>query len=392
MSYSRFDFANRIDLGNRFDLSRALDPFRRSRAWTILAACAGVGALFGLLYALTLALPLYTSAATVVVRGGTGELSAGAAASMGRGRAAAGGGDMVALLDGFLVQDYLRSADAMREIDQSIGLFELFPGGSADPFHPLPADPTPEEKLKFYRTVVKVRYSLTRQTVEIEGSAPRSDHAARISQATVGISEAFINRYNERVRRDVLSSAEADVGRAEERLLAAQSTMRSLRNATGRLDPMEEGNRIGAVIQQLEIQRASAAAERDALAALGAPSGSPKMAEVSARIASLERFIAIERSRLVGSTGAISGNLSSFENATGDVELAQEEVREARTSLAMARSNFARQQRYLLTIATPSVPTQRSWPDTWLAMLAGLGAGLVAGMLWLLFTRAFGVD
>lgn len=391
MNFSRFDFANGINLGNRFDFSQVVDPFRRSRAWTILATCALTGAVGGLLYALALALPLYSSTATVVVRGGTGEMSVAAATSMARGSAARGG-DMVALLDGFLVQDYLHSADAMREVDERLGLFAFFPRGSADPLHPLPANPTPEQKLEFYRSILKVRYSLTRQTVEIVGSAPRADQAARITQTALVVSEAFINRYNERVRRDVLSSSEREVDRAEREFQEAQSTLRSLRNASGRLDPVEEGSRIGATIQQLEIQRVSAAAERDALVALGAPSRSPRLVEINARVAALERFIASEKAKLVGSTHAISGNLSSFESAAGDVEMSQEMLREARSALALAGSNLARQQRYLLTLATPSVPTQRSWPDTWLAMLAGLGAGLVAGMLWLLFTRAFGVD
>lgn len=382
--------SSRLDFVNRFDLSKVIDPFRRSRAWTLLALTTAAGALIGLIYALFLALPLYSSTATVVVRGGTGEISPNAAASMARRTAATG--DMVALLDGFLIQDYLQSPDAMTAIDRKIGLFALFPGGSADPLHPLPANPTPEEKLKFYRSVVKVRYSLTRQNVEIEGRARRADHAARITQATVELSEAFINRYNQRVRGDLLNFAEKEVQDAELRVTASQAEIRTLRNTTGRLDPAAEATRIGAVIQQLEIQRASAAAERAALQALAAPSGSPKVAELNARISTLDGFIEAQRDNLVGSASAISGNISAFENANSNLAMAQENLKEARSQLADARINVARQQRYLLTISSPTTPTQKAWPHMWMALLAGAAVGLIAGMIWLLFTRAFGVD
>jgi len=393
MNSSRFDFVNRMDPAGRFHPTKIIAHFGRSRATSILIACTAIGAVVGLLYALVLALTLYSSSATVVVRGGTGELSASAAASLGRRSSIVGtGGDMVALLDGFLIQEYLRSPDAMREVDKRVDLFAMFPGGSADPFHPLPADASPEDRLKFYGSIVTVRYSLTRQTVEIEGRARRPDQAARITQALVEVSEAFINRYNARVRRDVLSSAEAEVTAAEDRQRTAQAAIRSLRNTTGHLDPARESERIGAVIQQLEVQRASAAAEQQALMALGAPAGSPRRAEAEARIAALDRFIATERSSLAGSASAISSNLSAFENASSDVTAAQEDVTEARSALSNARANFVRQQRYLLTIASPSVPTKTVWPHTWLAILAGAAIGLAASMIWLLFTRAFGVD
>jgi capsular polysaccharide transport system permease protein len=382
--------SSRLDFVNRLDMSKVIDPFRRSRAWTLLALTTAAGLLVGLLYALLLALPLYASTATVVVRGGSGEISPGAATSMARRTAATG--DMIALLDGFLIQDYLQSPDAMKAIDAKIGLFALFPGGSADPLHPLPGNPTPEEKLRFYRSVVKVRYSLTRQNVEIEGSARRPDQAARITQATLELSEAFINHYNERVRGDVLNFAESEVRKAEQRVSESQAEIRNLRNTTGRLDPSAEATRIGAVIQQLEIQSAAATAERASLQALGAPAGSPKMAELNARIGTLNRFIEAQRDLLVGSASAISGNISAFENADSNLAMAQENLKETRSQLADARINAARQQRYLLTISSPTTPTQKAWPHTWMALLAGAAVGLIAGMIWLLFTRAFGVD
>jgi capsular polysaccharide transport system permease protein len=376
-----------------FDWERLTGPFRRSKAWTILAISTAVGALAGLIYAVVLALPLYSSVATVVVRGGTGELSAGGAVAMTRrATAAAAGADAIALLDGFLVQEYLSSPDAMREVDSRVQLFDMFPDGSWDPAHPLPANPSPEARLAFYRSVVKVHYSLTRQTVEIEGRAKRPDQAIRIAQATIHIAEDFINRYNARVRRDLLATSASTVREAEEGVASAQDAIRALRNSTGRLDPEAEANRIGAVIQQLEIQRAGAVAERDALRSLGAPTGNPKVIDLDSRIATLERFIENERTKLVGSAAAISGNISSFENANADLRMAQETLTEARSQMLAAQTNLTRQQRYLLTISSPTAPSQHSWPRLFLSLLAGAAAGFIAAMLWLLFTRAFAVD
>ena len=382
--------SSKLDFINRLDTAKLAGPFRRSRAWTLMAITTAVGALAALIYVLIVALPLYMSTATVVVRGGTGEMSPGAATSMVRRTAAAG--DMVALLDGFLVQDYLRSPDAMKALDQKVGLFAMFPNGSIDPLHPLPTNPTPEQKLKFYQSVLKVRYSLTRQNVEIEGFARRPDQAARITLGALQLSEDFINRYNQRVRRDLLSFSEQEVTKAEERVSAAQAVMRTLRNNAGRLDPAAEAMRINAMIQQLEVQRAGALAERASLLALGSPAGSPKLAELNAKIAAFDGFIATEKESLTGSTEAISSDISAFENAQGALTTAQEILKEARTQSAEARLNSVRQQRYLLTVASPTTPSQKAWPHGLMIMLAGAAIGLIAGMIWLLFTRAFGVD
>lgn len=368
------------------------DRFRAGKAWPVLGGAILTGALIGLLYALILALPLYTSAATVVVRGGTGEADGGIASVRSlRGGGGSLGGSM-ALLDGFLVQEYLRSPDALDELDEQVNLFGMFPGGSLDPLHPLPANPSEEEKLRFFRSVVQVRYSLTRQIVEIEGAARRPKDAERIAAATISIAEGFINRYNERVRNDLVSTAEVDVRQAENQVIEVQVRQTALRTATGQLDPQAEASRIGAVIQQLEVQRAGVQAELEALQALDAPEGSPRMAELRARAGALGRFIERERARLVGSANAVSTSIGSFESATADLEMAREGLEQAREALSAARADSARQQRYLLTIASPTEPTERTWPKYLLCALFGAMAGFAAGAIGLLFTRAFSVS
>lgn len=371
-----------------FAFSSVFQRSRDGRSWRLLAAAAVVGALLGLVYAWTLALPLYSSEATVVVRGGEAEASGGGGAAnlLRRG----GASDALGLLDGMLVQDYLRSPDAMRALDQRVGLFAAFPGGSMDPAHPLPPNPSNEAKLAFYRSVVDVRYSLTRQVVEVTASARTAEQAERVAAGVVAIAEEFINRYNTRMREDFVSVAERDLEAAQERMVAAQTTLASLRSATGRLDPAAEAAMIGSVIQQLEVQRVGVAAEAQSIRSLGAPD-SPRLQRLNAELAHLDGAISAQRARLVGSSGAVSASLASFESASASLEFAQEAVEQARGEVAAARSNFARQQKYLLTVSSPSQPTERSWPKPLMALLTGGLIGLVLGMIGLLVFRAFPV-
>jgi len=303
-------------------------------------------------------------------------------------RRGSGGADALGLLDGTLVQDYLRSPDAMAVLDQRVGLFRAFPNGSADPAHPLPRNPSNEARLKFYRSVVSARFSLTRQVVDIEASGRTPAEAQRLARGVVLISEEFINRYNARVRQDFVTTAEQELAAAAQKLTIAQANMATLRNATGRLDPAAEATMIGSVIQQLEIQRVGVAAEVEAMQKLGGPD-SPRLQRLTAELGQLDRSIEAQRARLVGSAGAVSTSLASFETATAEHEFAVQSVEEARKEVSLAKANYARQHKYLLTVASPSEPSRRSWPRTPSAILIGALVGLFLGAISLLLLRAF---
>lgn len=370
--------------------SSVFQKVRSGRTWRLLALSAAVGAVLGLLYAWVLALPLYTSEATVVVRGGSAEAGGANASSSANLLRRGGAADALTLLDGMLVQDYLRSPDAMNALDQRVGLFRSFPGGSWDPFHPLPAQPSNEDKLAFYRSVVDVRYSLTRQVVEVNASARTAEQSQRMAQGLVAIAEEFINQYNERVRQDFVAAAENDLAEAQDRMVEAQTSLTRLRNATGQLDPAAEATMIGSVIQQLEVERVGVAAEAESIRALGGPD-TPRLERLNAQVAHLDRAIAAQRARLVGATGAVASSLGSFEAAAATLEFSKESVQQAREELAAARTNFARQQKYLLTVSSPSEPTERSWPRPLVALLFGGLLGLILGAVGLLLGRAFPV-
>jgi len=380
-----------MTFSSSFDFASRFQKTRNSRTWVILGVASVVGAVLGLLYAIVLALPLYTSQATVVVRGGATEGSGGGGVSGLRLlRRGSGAADALGMLDGILVQDYLRSPDAMTALDRRVGLFRAFPTGSADPAHPLPGNPSNEAKLKFYRSVVSARFSLTRQVIDIEASGRTAADAQRLTQGVIQVSEDFINRYNTRVRQDFVTTAERDLETAANNLALAQANMASLRNATGRLDPEAEATMIGSIIQQLEIQRVGVAAEVQALRQLGGPD-SPRLQRLNAELSQLDRSIAAQQARLVGGEGTVSGSIASFERASADREFAAQSVEEARQEVSIAKANYARQQKYLLTIASPSQPSGHSWPRTPSAILIGALVGLFLGAITLLMLRAFPV-
>ncbi|MGW8704061.1 hypothetical protein ACWGLL_15080 [Brevundimonas sp. NPDC055814] len=376
-----------MTFSSSFDFASRFQKTRDGRVWLVLLGTGAAGALVGLLYSVMLALPLFTSQATVVVRGGAME-SQGSGSGFNLLRRGSGAADALGMLDGTLVQDYLRTPDAMAALDKRVGLFRSFPNGSRDPAHPLPSNPSNEARLKFYRSVVSARFSLTRQVVDIEASGRTPAEAQRLAQGVVQVSEEFINRYNARVRQDFVTTAEQELATAAQKLAAAQTNMATLRNATGRLDPAAEATMIGSVIQQLEIQRVGVAAEVEAMQKLGGPD-SPRLQRLSAELSQLDRSIEAQRARLVGSASAVSGALASFETASAEHEFAVQSVEEARKEVSLAKANYARQHKYLLTVASPSEPSRRSWPRTPSAILVGALVGLFLGAISLLLLRAF---
>ena len=100
--------------------------------------------------------------------------------------------------------------------------------------------------------------------------------------------------------------------------------------------------------------------------------------------ASISRHGEREKSRLVSkkSDRGLSASAAEFEGAATEKEFAQKSYESALVTLEVARSDAARQHRYLATIAEPSLADESTVPKAWrgiltvfLACFLALGVG-----------------
>jgi capsular polysaccharide transport system permease protein len=116
---------------------------------------------------------------------------------------------------------------------------------------------------------------------------------------------------------------------------------------------------------------------------------SPQIPLVRTRIASLEKLIAEERTKLSGDTDSVVATLTEYERLVLDRELAEKALASAFTSLEAARLEAQRQQLYLETIARPNLADYPLYPKRTVSFALVLASCLLAYLIaWLLVISA----
>jgi capsular polysaccharide transport system permease protein len=116
---------------------------------------------------------------------------------------------------------------------------------------------------------------------------------------------------------------------------------------------------------------------------------SPQIPLIRTRIASLEKLIAEERTKLSGDTNSVVATLTEYERLVLDRELAEKALASAFTSLEAARLEAQRQQLYLETIARPNLADYPLYPKRVVTFGMVLASCLLAYLIaWLLVISA----
>ncbi|MCI4662852.1 MAG: hypothetical protein MRY63_13655 [Neomegalonema sp.] len=303
------------------------------------------------------ALPQYSTETRFVIRGRTGVEATSLSRDLG---AMLGGG--AAVFDGYAVQDYLLSADALEALEERVGFRERMQRGAADPLYSLSMGAPLDETLAFYRSVVDVRYSITKQIVEIEVFAFTPEDSFAIATEMLSISEDFANDLNQKARQDLLASARVELEEAEARLGRARIALNDWRRRNDLIDPEQFAKMVGDVIAKLELAKAEAKAGLVECAQLSGR-GSARCEQLALQVDTLQEEIRDQNARLTGGgEQAASDQLIEYEQLALNKEFAIKTYEHASASLKAALADVNRQQKYISIVATPRLDTQADWP------------------------------
>jgi capsular polysaccharide transport system permease protein len=173
----------------------------------------------------------------------------------------------------------------------------------------------------------------------------------------------MVNQLSDRERRDRTQYAEDEVKKTEQRLSKARQDLLALQKKHGEFNPLASATAAMSIRTQLEGELAKARAELMGLKSYMNPDA-PQVLEAQQRVNGLAAQVAQESKRLVDPKreGGISGSLADFEEANVEKEFAEKAYGSALAALELARSDAARQHRYLATIASPSKPDEATHP------------------------------
>ena len=285
--------------------------------------------------------------------------------------------------DGYVVQDFLQSRDAMVWLEDHAELKAAVRRAPWDPFWRFPmlsGHDTEEALFKYFQRIVSANFDTTTGVTTLLVQAFSPADAQRLASGLLGAAESLVNRMNERARRDAISIAQAEVDRLQQRTDAAQSELKAFRERERLVDPTHATLAVLETIAKLSQDAAQVGVQLAELSK--ASSEAPQIVGLRLRRAALEGQIGEEQRRLAGNTQAIAPLIAEYERLSLEREFAERALVSAMTVLENAKVEALRQQVYLERVATPNRPDYRAYPWRFLWCLIAAAGGSMAWLIW----------
>jgi capsular polysaccharide transport system permease protein len=323
---------------------------------------------------------IYISESRFVVRSPDRQVASGLGALL------KGAGFSRAQDDSYTVHDYVLSRDALKEINDKLGVGKAFSSSNVDVFSRfggLDFDTSFEALYRYYQKKVDMQQDTASSISTLTVHAYSAQDAFNINQKLLELSEGLVNRLNERGRQDLIRSAAAEVLEAETKSKAAALALSSYRNAKGVVDPERQAT---VQLQQVAKLQDELIATKTQLAQLRAfTPQNPQIQSLQLRAQTLQAEMDAETTKVAGGERSLSGKAAEFQRLALEREFADKQLGSALVSLEQARNEAQRKQVYLERIAQPSVPDIAMEPRRLRAIFSTFVLGLAAwGILTML--------
>lgn len=272
---------------------------------------------------------------------------------------------------------FIRSQDMVARIDARLDLRAIYaPSATArwpDPLFTLPADATIEQLRDHWRRVVRLDYDQGEGLIEVTVVAFSATDARRVAEAVLAESTTMINALADAAREDATRVARDELGLAEQRLAAARRGLTAFRDTNQLVDPTADLQSRMGVIDTLNTQLAEALIELDLLRR-GTSADDARIRLRQDKIAVIEARLAEERRKLGAGPGNAAGDtpyagvMERYEALSIERDFAEQAWVSARTAFEAARSEAARQSRYLAAHIRPTLAQTAEYPRRWLIL------------------------
>lgn len=281
---------------------------------------------------------------------------------------------------------YLQSRDALADLSKRMDVQAAFSSDDADPLSRFPRpwqEGSFEDLYIFYGSKVSAMPDPASGLTQLKVEAFSPQSAQAINLGLLDLSEALVNKLNERVNEQSIAEAEDRVEEAQQRVREARIRLSAYRNSAKILDPQQEGMGILAVSNELITQEAALRAQLSQLQRM-APNH-PSIPALREQITAVRQQIDSQTSRAVGTTDGLASRVSEYENLLVEQEFATQLLTVANSSLEQARVEAEQQQYYLERVVEPNLPDAPILPNRIKSILAVIFTALCIYLVgWML--------
>lgn len=290
--------------------------------------------------------------------------------------------------DSFIVQDFMTSRDAVRDLQQRLPLRNMFKTDALDIIAGYPSlfyGPREERFYKYFQTMVSVVHTDKTGISTLKVRAFSAENSKEIADSLLQLGEGLVNRLNERLLRDAVGRAQAEVTETQNRVIAAQAALTTFRNKELLIDPTRNAVALAELIAKLSTELATTRAQIGE-AKMNSSTG-PQLPVLERKAAALDEQIASERTRVARNSDGLAERIATYERLVLEREFANKMLGTNEADLVRAKAEAAKQLLYLERVVEPQLadyPTQpKRWRNSMTVFVCNLLAALIA---WLVIT------
>ena len=281
--------------------------------------------------------------------------------------------------DTYSVHDYIRSRDALRELDGKLNLRKTFSDGQVDFVNRFPAlewwDSSFEALHRHYLKHVAIDYDTVSSISVLSVRAYTAEDAQKINEQLLEMGERLVNNMNTRSRQDLIRVAEQEVKIAEERAKQAAAALSSFRTDRSVFDPDRQSAIQLQSVARLREELLAAESQLDQVRRVSPKN--PQVGGLESRVQGLRNAIAAENARMLGRDGGLSSKSPAFDRLALEKTFSDRQVGSALSALDSARSEAARKQLYLERLVQPNQPDRWVEPRRLRSVLMVFLLGLI---------------
>ncbi|CAN5254268.1 N/A [soil metagenome] len=283
------------------------------------------------------------------------------------------------------VLTYVRSRDALKALDKNPSVRSLFSSPNADILSRFPqpfSSDSFEHLYKYYTKMIDVRLDHETGTAIITTEAFTARDAYEINRRLLELSEALVNRLNDRAQAKGIAEAQKQVDVAATRAKFAQVALTQYRNAQELIDPAKQALGVLEIANKLTSERAALQAQFD-LTRRTAPQN-PSLPALKNRIDAISAQIGTQDRRVVGTDQGIASKMGSYEALVVEQHFATENLNVANAALVQARAESQRQKFYLERVVDPNLPDMPLLPKRLLNIIVfAAAAACLYAIAWM---------
>lgn len=350
----------------------ALTRLRRRPSW-LFTLTVIVPGLFSALYFGLLASDVYVSESQFVVR------SPEKPAASGLGMLLQSAGFANAGEEVFTAKAFAESRDALRALNKGGAYEKAYTRSDIswfDRFNPFGAHDSFEDLYRYFSSHIQITADPTTSVSTLTVRAFSGVDAYRINRQLLEMSEATVNKLNERGQADLVRYATVEVAAAKKRAEDAAIALAQLRTRSGIVDPEKQAEIQMQMISKLQDELIAAKTQLAQFQAFTPQN--PQIPPLRKRIAVIQAEIDEQSGLLVGGRKSVATSAVEFQRRMLENQLAEKQLTSVLASLEDAKSEARRQQVYVERIVAPNLPDAPLEPRRLRGILATLAIGLAA--------------